>query len=136
MPSKAANAVDIFVGARLRTRRREMSMTQEQLGMASDITFQQVQKYEKGANRMGSSRLCKLAEVLNVTAPYFFEGLPTSSSEDSPTISGDLSHLVEFLATLEGQALMRVFTRITDQRVRRSLATVVQQIADQLDLVK
>lgn len=79
---------------------------------------------------MGSSRLCKLAELFGVTVPYFFEGLPTYPSEHGQAIDSDLPLLVGFLATSEGQTLTRAFTRISDQKIRRALAAMVQQIAD------
>ncbi|MGB3867428.1 MAG: helix-turn-helix transcriptional regulator [Xanthobacteraceae bacterium] len=130
MSSKAPNPVDKYVGSRVRMRRIMLGMSQEKLGEALGLTFQQIQKYEKGTNRVGASRIQQISEVLQVPVSFLFEGGPGGnvnaeglSEAPSPTYVSD------FLATSEGLALTRAFTRITDAKLRRSIVDMVEQIA-------
>src|SRR6202521_1171939 len=101
MAKKAPNPTDKHVGARVRMRRMMLSMSQEKLGDALDLTFQQVQKYEKGANRIGASRLQQIAHILQVPVSFFFDGLPSSSdikrvcADEAPSPA----YVSDFLAT-------------------------------------
>ncbi|HLW90710.1 MAG TPA: helix-turn-helix transcriptional regulator [Roseiarcus sp.] len=127
---KAPNPIDKHVGARLRMRRVLVGMSQEKLGDALNITFQQIQKYEKGANRIGASRLQQLARVLDVPPAFFFEGAPSSE----PTQGGfserqSSSYVVDFLSTAEGLQLNRSFALIRDPKVRKRILDLVASLA-------
>src|SRR5215471_21532708 len=122
MSTKAPNPVDKYVGSRVRMRRIMLGMSQEKLGEALGLTFQQIQKYEKGTNRVGASRIQQIAEVLKVPVSFLFEGGPGSAAEG-------FGEGLDFLATSEGLALTRAFTRIADARLRRSIVDLVEQIA-------
>jgi transcriptional regulator with XRE-family HTH domain len=129
MVKKAPNPIDKHVGSRVRMRRMMLSMSQEKLGDALDLTFQQVQKYEKGTNRIGASRLQQIAQILQVPVEFFFEGAPTGTGR--PTGMGDApspAYVSDFLASSEGLALTRAFTRITDPKVRRRIVDLVEAI--------
>jgi transcriptional regulator with XRE-family HTH domain len=128
MATKAPNPIDKYVGSRVRMRRIMLGMSQEKLGEALGLTFQQIQKYEKGTNRVGASRIQQISEILQVPVSFLFEGGPTSTGGGfgegtSPTYVSD------FLATSEGLALTRAFTRIADAKLRRSIVDLVEQIA-------
>ena len=104
-----------------------LGMSQEKLGDAIGLTFQQVQKYEKGTNRMGSSRLQQVANVLQVPVTFFFEGAPGQPKIDGKAPSP--AYVTEFLATSDGLALTRAFTRIKSAKLRRSIVNIVAEIA-------
>ena len=132
MSTKAPNPVDKYVGSRVRMRRIMLGMSQEKLGEALGLTFQQIQKYEKGTNRVGASRIQQISEILQVPVSFLFEGGPTGNAGQgfegaSPTYVSD------FLATSEGLALTRAFTRIADAKLRRSIVDLVEQIAARED---
>jgi len=114
------NPIDIHVGQRLRLRRTLLGLSQEKLGEAIGITFQQLQKYERGANRISASRLFNLSQVLGVQVSYFFEDLPPPA-EMHVVIEGDTpeAHEVEAMARRETLELVRAYYRITDPAVRR-----------------
>jgi transcriptional regulator with XRE-family HTH domain len=128
MAKKQPNPVDTYAGARLRMRRNELRMSQGALANAIGLTFQQVQKYEKGSNRMGSSRLLQVANVLKVPVTFFFEGAPgrriLSSKAPSPT------YVSEFVASQDGPSLIRAFTQIRNAKLRRVIVKMVEGIAD------
>jgi transcriptional regulator with XRE-family HTH domain len=129
MPSKAPNPVDKHVGSRVRMRRLMVGMSQERLGDALGLTFQQIQKYEKGTNRIGASRLQQISEILQVPVSFLFEGAP-GGAVNAEGISGAPSpaYVAEFLATSEGLALIRGFTHIPDIKLRRAIVDLVEQI--------
>ena len=128
--NKSPNPIDKHVGARVRMRRLMVGMSQGKLGEALDVTFQQVQKYEKGANRIGASRLQQLARVLDVPPSYFFEGAPTSDGLASGFAEPDgNSYVVDFLSTNEGLQLNRAFAAIKDPKVRKKILDLVQSLA-------
>ena len=130
MSTKAPNPVDKYVGSRVRMRRIMLGMSQEKLGEALGLTFQQIQKYEKGTNRVGASRIQQIAEVLQIPVSFLFEGGPTSSNgSDSFGEGTSPAYVSDFLATSEGLALTRAFTRIADNKLRRSIVDLVEQIA-------
>jgi transcriptional regulator with XRE-family HTH domain len=111
-------------------RRIMLGMSQEKLGEALGLTFQQVQKYEKGTNRVGASRLQQISEILQVPVSFLFEGAPVEPGADYTNGKAPAPDYVsEFLATSEGIALTRAFTRIEDSRMRRSIVELVEQIA-------
>ena len=130
MSAKAPNPVDKYVGSRVRMRRIMLGMSQEKLGAALDLTFQQIQKYEKGTNRIGASRLQQISDILQVPVSFLFEGGPTATtSVDGVMVAPSPAYVSDFLATSEGLALTRAFTRIADAKLRRSIVDMVEQIA-------
>jgi transcriptional regulator with XRE-family HTH domain len=130
MSTKAPNPVDKYVGSRVRMRRIMLGMSQEKLGEALGLTFQQVQKYEKGTNRVGASRIQQISEILQVPVSFLFEGGPRGiASEQNYNEGTSPAYVSDFLATSEGLALTRAFTRITDAKLRRSIVELVEQIA-------
>src|SRR5437667_10087380 len=106
---KSPNPTDKHVGARVRMRRMMLSMSQEKLGDALGLTFQQVQKYEKGANRIGASRLQHIAQILQVPVAFFFEGGPAGEGARGGSEPASPSYVSEFLATRDGLALAKAF---------------------------
>ena len=130
MAKKLPNLIDEHVGARVRMRRTMLGMSQEKLGEALGITFQQVQKYEKGTNRISASRLHHLSHLLQVSMPFFFEGAPhvPGPSEDIG-VAPSPAYVSEFLASSDGLALVKAFTQIKQPRLRRSIVDVVENIA-------
>jgi transcriptional regulator with XRE-family HTH domain len=105
-------------------------MSQEKLGDALGLTFQQVQKYEKGTNRIGASRLQQIAHILQVPVSFFFEGAPHSSGHTggmSETPSP--AYVADFLATSDGLSLTKAFMRIKSSKLRRRIVDLVEQIA-------
>ncbi|MGB8397611.1 helix-turn-helix domain-containing protein [Bradyrhizobium sp.] len=130
MSTKAPNPVDKYVGSRVRMRRIMLGMSQEKLGEALGLTFQQVQKYEKGTNRVGASRLQQISEILQVPVSFLFDGGPSGAANTDGFSEGTSpAYVSDFLATSEGLALTRAFTRITDAKLRRSIVDLVEQIA-------
>lgn len=124
---KSADPTDKYVGTRIRLRRMIVGMTQEGLGDKLGVTFQQIQKYEKGINRVGSGRLRAIAEALGVEVGYFFEGAPgTTAPTKGERETTDLTGL---LVTRDGLALNRAFLKIGDAKTRRSIVDLVEQIA-------
>jgi transcriptional regulator with XRE-family HTH domain len=131
VPKKIPNPIDRHVGARVRMRRLLVSMSQERLGEALGITFQQIQKYEKGANRIGASRLQQIAKILGVPVEFFFDGAPSGDIGLSAGF-GEMpqpSFVSDFMATSEGIQLTRAFVRISDGQVRRRLIDLVEVLA-------
>ena len=130
MSTKAPNPVDKYVGSRVRMRRIMLGMSQEKLGEALGLTFQQVQKYEKGTNRVGASRLQQISEILQVPVSFLFDGGPSGAvNAEGFREGGSPAYVSDFLATSEGLALTRAFTRITEAKMRRSIVELVEQIA-------
>src|SRR5690349_80531 len=110
MSTKSPNYIDKHVGSRVRMRRIMLGMSQEQLGEALGLTFQQVQKYEKGTNRVGASRIKQISEILGVPVSFLFEGSPTriSATEDPGQVPSP-DYVSSFVATSQGLALIRAF---------------------------
>ena len=130
MAKKAPNPVDKHVGSRVRMRRMMLGMSQEKLGDALGLTFQQVQKYEKGTNRIGASRLQHISIILQVPVAFFFEGAPTISGKAEGM--GEVpspAYVSDFLATSDGLALTKSFMRIKNAKLRRRIVELVEQIA-------
>ncbi|HEY2526996.1 MAG TPA: helix-turn-helix transcriptional regulator [Xanthobacteraceae bacterium] len=132
MAKKAPNPIDKHVGSRVRMRRMMLAMSQEKLGDALGLTFQQVQKYEKGTNRIGASRLQQISHILKVPVAFFFEGAPSSSAiepSDDLAEAPSPAYVSDFLATSDGLALTKAFMRIGDSKLRRRIVDLVEQIA-------
>jgi transcriptional regulator with XRE-family HTH domain len=127
MVKKAPNPIDKHVGSRVRMRRMMLQMSQEKLGEALALTFQQVQKYEKGTNRIGASRMQQIAQVLQVPVSFFFEGAPGGSAPDGAAPSP--SFVSDFLASADGLALTRAFMRLKNPKLRRRIVDLVEEIA-------
>ena len=133
MTKKLPNPTDKHVGARVRMRRLMLKMSQAMLGDALGLTFQQVQKYEKGTNRIGASRLQHISEILQVPVASFFEGAPRPPG--APVGKGwapSPSYVSDFLATSDGLALTKAFMRVKEPRLRRHIVRLVQEIADRV----
>src|SRR5215831_18306235 len=131
MAKKAPNPIDKHVGSRVRMRRMMLSMSQEKLGDALGLTFQQVQKYEKGTNRIGASRLQQISNILQVPVSFFFEGAPHLPGGHSSGMSEAPSpaYVSDFLATSDGLSLTKAFMRIKNSKLRRRIVDLVEQIA-------
>jgi transcriptional regulator with XRE-family HTH domain len=133
MAKKAPNPIDKHVGSRVRMRRMMLGMSQEKLGDALGLTFQQVQKYEKGTNRIGASRLQQISLILQVPVAFFFEGAPVVAGEFEPVAgmqeAPSPAYVSDFLATSDGLSLTKAFMRIKDAKLRRRIVDLVQQIA-------
>jgi len=129
MAKKAPNPIDKHVGSRVRMRRMMLSMSQEKLGDALGLTFQQVQKYEKGTNRIGASRLQQIAHILQVPVSFFFEGAPHSAGHGGMNEAPSPEYVADFLATSDGLSLTKAFMRIKSSKLRRRIVDLVEQIA-------
>ena len=126
--NKTPNPVDKHVGSRLRMRRMMLGMSQEKLGEAFGLTFQQVQKYEKGINRMGASRLLQAAGILDVAVPFFFEGAPGGPHKLDKNAPSP-AYVNEFTSSSDGLRLIKAFMRIARPGVRHRIVNLVQEIA-------
>ncbi|NKB50725.1 MAG: helix-turn-helix domain-containing protein [Rhizobiaceae bacterium] len=132
--AKTPNPIDVHVGSRVRLRRTMAKLSQEKLGDALGVTFQQIQKYEKGTNRIGASRMQKISETLNVPISFFFEDAPGSkSNSDSPGMeeAGSANFVMDFLSSAEGIELNRAFVRIPNAAIRRRIIDMVRTIAEE-----
>ena len=127
---KAPNPTDQYVGARVRMRRKELAMSQEQLAEALGITYQQVQKCEKGANRIGASRLQQISHILQVPVALFFQGAPNAAApHDSSGSALSMAQIDDFVSDSDGLRLIGAFMRIDNAAVRRRIVMLVQEIA-------
>jgi transcriptional regulator with XRE-family HTH domain len=127
--AKIPNPTDKYVGSRVRMRRMMLGMSQEKLADALGLTFQQIQKYEKGTNRISASRLQAISQILDAPVHFFFEGAPQSGKgaqgySDSPSPS----YVTDFLTTSDGLALVKAFVKIKDATLRRSIVRMVEAI--------
>lgn len=132
---RRSGAVDTHVGERVRMRRKLLGVSQDQLADNLGLTFQQVQKYERGANRISASKLFRIAEILNVEVSYFFDGLPDpieGTGPDGTTIRVQ-EVMQTFLQTSEGVELAEIFPRIASGRVRRQILDLVRTMAAEED---
>ena len=142
--SENPDPIDIHVGSRLRVRRNLVGLSQEQLGKALGLTFQQIQKYERGINRMGSSRLYQIAKTLSVPVAYFFEEIPTSlalqaqpgfaDTEQAPLKNTGLTEKqndYDVLRRRETLDLIRAYYRIQDVKKRRKVYELIRSMADE-----
>jgi transcriptional regulator with XRE-family HTH domain len=136
LAKKQPSSVDAHVGSRVRLRRMLIGMSQEKLGELLGLTFQQVQKYEKGANRIGASRLFDISSILGVPVSYFFDDLPATDPafrkrEGGAAAATDVDagpYMMEFVSSAEGFQLVRAFTKITDPRVRKRMLELVKSL--------
>ena len=130
MAKKIPDPVDKYVGSRIRMQRLLRSMSQEKLGDALGLTFQQVQKYEKGTNRVGASRLQHISSILKVPPAFFFDGAPMAAGEKRTTGARESvpNYVAEFLSSSDGLALVKAFTQISNPKLRRSIVDFGEQI--------
>lgn len=137
--SRRPNPVDIYVGNRVRFRRMLLGMSQERLAEQLGLTLQQIQKYEKGINRIGASRLYDLSQILGVPIQFFYEEAPGTAEAmplDSASSGGERSaesHIVEFLSSRDGVELNRAFVRISDSKVRRAMIELTRSLAGEAE---
>jgi transcriptional regulator with XRE-family HTH domain len=124
--TKKANPIDAQVGNRVRIRRMLIGMSQEKLGDLLGLTFQQVQKYEKGVNRIGAGRLFEIARILGVPIDFFYDGIgePAKSSEDTPPV-------MAFVSSGEGLQLSLAFMKIKDPKVRKRVLDLVKSLSEE-----
>lgn len=132
MLKKVPNPIDRHVGSRVRMRRMLAGVSQEKLGDALGLTFQQVQKYEKGSNRISASRLQQIAKMLDVPVSFFFDGAPTG---DMPTggfsDAASSAYVSDFMSSSEGVQLTKAFVRIKSPKVRRRIVELVESLAEE-----
>lgn len=135
MIKKVPNPIDRHVGSRVRMRRMLAGISQEKLGEALGLTFQQIQKYEKGANRISASRLQQIAKKLEVPVSFFFDGAPGGDATPTASFadSSSTAYISDFLATSEGVQLTKAFVRIKSGRVRRRIVDIVEALAEEDD---
>jgi transcriptional regulator with XRE-family HTH domain len=135
MAGKKPNPVDQHVGSRVRLRRMLLGMSQERLGESMGLTFQQVQKYEKGVNRIGASRLFQISKILDVPIQFFFEEAPHSDGRSTPGMAEAPSEafILEFLNSREGLELNRAFVKVADPKVRKSVVDLVRALSASSD---
>lgn len=132
--ARRANPMDAHVGSRVRLRRMLLGMSQEKLGEQLGLTFQQVQKYEKGVNRIGASRLFDLAQVLNVPIQFFYDEAPPGDTAGVAPAMGmserpQEGFVIDFLSSREGLELNKAFVRIQDPKVRRAIVDLVRTLS-------
>ena len=131
MAGKKPNPVDTHVGSRVRLRRMLLGMSQERLGDSMGLTFQQVQKYEKGVNRIGASRLFQISKILDVPVQFFFEEAPHFDTGPVKGVAEPDSEtfILEFLNSREGLELNRAFVKISNSKVRKSVVDLVRALS-------
>ncbi len=131
MLKKVPNPIDRHVGSRVRMQRLVVGVSQEKLGGALGLTFQQVQKYEKGSNRISASRLQQIANMLDVPVSFFFEGAPTSEGvAESFGQPGVNAHVSDFIVSSEGVQLTKAFVRIKSAAVRRRVIELIETLGE------
>lgn len=131
MARKPPNPIDIYVGNRVRLRRVLVGLSQEKLGDGLELTFQQVQKYEKGTNRISASRLYKIAQILEVPVQFFFEGIAQLGQPGTEGFAeeGEQMPMMDFLSSAEGLQLYKSFAEISNPAIRRKVVELVKTLA-------
>lgn len=129
MVKSSPDPVDIHVGSRVRLRRTLLGMSQEKLGNALGLTFQQVQKYERGANRIGSSRLYHLSQILDVPISFFFDDM-VSVKANGMAEKGKQTFEIEKLSRRETLELVRAYYKIMDPTVRKKIFEMVKAVGN------
>jgi transcriptional regulator with XRE-family HTH domain len=131
-PERGPNPVDRHVGLRIRMRRKELGISQERLADSIGLTFQQVQKYERAANRVSASKLWEMSRALSTNIGYFYDGL--GDGVEIPGSNLPRETLQDFLMTPEGMELATIFPKIAKGRVRRKILDLVRAVAGEADL--
>jgi transcriptional regulator with XRE-family HTH domain len=131
-PDRYPNPIDVHVGLQVRLRRKALKISQESLAEALGLTFQQVQKYERGSNRISASKLYEIARTLRVSIAWFFEGLgdPETARADDPSLLRPSPSAIAFLMTPEGMDLASLFPRIPQRQVRRRMVELVRSMVE------
>jgi len=135
-PGRKPNPMDIHVGGRVRLRRMVIGMSQEKLGERMGLTFQQIQKYEKGTNRIGASRLFQLSQILDVPVQFFFEDAPLSGNARGAAMAAGFAEskteafLLDFLNSRDGLELNRAFVKITNPKLRKRVVEMVREMSE------
>ncbi len=129
MTKKTPNPIDRHVGSRVRMRRMMISLSQEKLGERLGITFQQVQKYEKGTNRIGASRLHQIASILSVPVSFFYEDMPGGEAVAGFAEGQSPVYISEFMASPDGLSLAKAFMKVSDPKLRRRIVDLVEAMA-------
>ncbi|HMK70016.1 MAG TPA: helix-turn-helix domain-containing protein [Xanthobacteraceae bacterium] len=127
--SRNPSSTDAHVGKRLRMRRLMLRMSQEMLADALGVTFQQVQKYEKGINRISAGRLRDISRIVGLPIQFFFEGLPETKAETKGSRDALQALASDFLASSDGIAIAKTFNQIKSRAIRRSIVQVIKSIA-------
>jgi transcriptional regulator with XRE-family HTH domain len=120
--------VDRHVGLRIRMRRKELGISQERLAEALGLTFQQVQKYERAANRVSASKLWEIARALNTSVSYFYDGVAGAGEVDAPTSGGRGAHA--FMLTSDGVELAALFPKLPHPKLRRKVLELIRALAE------
>ena len=138
--AKKPNPIDIHVGSRVRLRRMLLSMSQEKLGQQMGLTFQQIQKYEKGTNRIGASRLYHISQLLEVPVQFFFDDAPLAAGQtegmagmSEPKME---NFLYEFISTRDGLELIRAFVSIQDPKIRKRVVDLVRTLSSEDEAIR
>jgi transcriptional regulator with XRE-family HTH domain len=130
--ARAPNPVDVHVGLQVRLRRKQLKISQEKLADALGLTFQQVQKYERGSNRISASKLYEIARTLKVSIAWFFEGLGDPAETEGADHSAAAQATNSFLMTQDGVDLANLFPKIPERRVRRRLVDLVRAMTEEV----
>ncbi|HEX4534326.1 MAG TPA: helix-turn-helix transcriptional regulator [Rhizomicrobium sp.] len=133
MPKKQPNPIDGQVGSRVRLRRMLVGMSQERLGELLGLTFQQVQKYEKGVNRIGAGRLFEVSRILDVPIDYFYEDVSSQVMGRAPGFGEETESapVMDFVSSPEGLQLSLAFMRIRDPKVRKRVLDLVKSLVEE-----
>ena len=130
MPKKQANPIDAQVGNRVRIRRMLIGMSQERLGDLLGLTFQQVQKYEKGVNRIGAGRLFDMSRILGVPIDFFYDGVAAGLDDKRGSLPDPPPPVMEFVSSGEGLQLSLAFMKIKDTKVRKRVLDLVKSLVE------
>ncbi|MGX1785748.1 helix-turn-helix domain-containing protein [Bosea sp. NPDC055332] len=131
MSKKNPNPIDCHVGSRVRMQRMVAGISQERLGSALGVTFQQIQKYEKGSNRISASRLQQIADLLKTDVAFFFHGMSQPARALEQARNANPEAVLEFTMTSQGVQLNKAFAKIKDQNVRRRLVDLAEVLAEE-----
>jgi transcriptional regulator with XRE-family HTH domain len=136
VPKKQANPIDAHVGNRMRLRRMLIGLSQEKMGEMLGLTFQQVQKYEKGVNRIGAGRLYQIADILDVPINYFYEGFAGLDEKGHHAANDDTGTkpVMDFLSSGEGLQLTLAFMKIKDGKVRKRVIDLIKSLAEGVEV--
>jgi len=126
---RSSNPIDVHVGTRIRMRRQILNMSQEKLGEALGVTFQQVQKYERGTNRVGASRLWAISRVLDVPISFFYDGLENDFQYEQAAENDQMPIIYDFINSSDGVALAKAVSKIKNKAVRRQILELARSLA-------
>lgn len=133
MPKKPTTWIDAHVGRRLSVLRKSSGVSQQKLAEQLGVTYQQVQKYEGGTNRVSTTLLLRVAQMFAVPLDYFFADIDALSAQSNPGVGGEAAEIASFVVTAEGQALLRSYMRIGDLRVRSRIMALLKTLGGEGD---